>query len=234
LNESLGLVTPGDWVDFFRFVSDKYEGVHVDEYDNRNTLERLFPLFKTIKEKFDVVFQPHHVGCEVGEWTENDTKIPDGVEPYYLRANTGPRYLLGGILSRPFITTKQSARRFAITSIESSNRYSESVLSKPFKFEKAHQVYCVLDGSMNVMVDGRANDVRSGETVFVPAGTAASVTFNDRYVRFWAFSSHDGLETLVSQAGGEYEGKVIPEKARDIDMSAVKDVSKRIGMSFDA
>lgn len=32
----------------------------------------------------------------------------NGVEPYYLRADTGPSYLLGGVLSRPFITTNRA------------------------------------------------------------------------------------------------------------------------------
>ena len=85
-------------------------------------------------------------GADVSERSENDTKLPDGVEPYYLRANTGPRYLMGGVLSRPFITTKQSGGKFAISSIESSSAHPPTVLAQPFSFQKVHQVYGVLDG----------------------------------------------------------------------------------------
>lgn len=98
-NESLGLVTPGKWVDFFRFASEKYHGLLTEEFDSRDTLQHMFPKFQVIQDEYDVIFDPDYPICEVGEWTENDTTIPHGVEPYYLRADTGPRYMLGGVLS---------------------------------------------------------------------------------------------------------------------------------------
>lgn len=173
-------------------------------------------------------FQPQHQGCEASEWTENDTKIPEGVEPYYLRANTGPRYLLGGVLSRPFITTQQCAGKFAI--IESSSKYGETVLSRPFAFLRAHQVYCVLDGSITVTVDGRPNSVCAGETIFIPAGMKISIQFNDRYIRFWSFSSSDGLEALINQGGDPFEGMVIPEQTRDINAVKLFDAAQGINV----
>lgn len=141
-------------------------------------------------------FKPTFQGAEVSEWSAEDSVLFDETATlYYLKANTGPRHLLEAVLSRPFITTEQSKTLtgdFAVTSIESSNRLSNTVLSKPFAFEKTHQVYCVLDGAINVTVDGVVDLVRAGETVFVPTRTAISVEFVDRYVRFWAYSSGDG------------------------------------------
>jgi hypothetical protein len=102
-------------------------------------------------------------------------------EEYYLKANTGPCHLLEAVLRRPFITTKQSKAQtgnFAITSIESSNRLANSVLSKSFASEKIHQVYHMPAGAISVTVHGGANLVRAGETTFVP------IDFVDRYNRF--------------------------------------------------
>lgn len=234
INESIGLVTPGQWVDFFRFVSEQYDGVVTDELDQRHPEDTLGPKLFEIKEKYDVIFQPQHQGCETSDWTDDDTKIPKGAEPYFLRANTGPRYLLGGVLSRPFITTQQCDGKFAITSIESSNKYSgESLLAKPFTFTKVHQVYCVLDGSITLTVDRTLNEVRAGETIFIPAGTKISIHFNDRYVRFWSFSSGDGLEALISQGGGSFEGTVVPDQAREIDASKLSEAARAINLEIE-
>lgn len=226
INETIGLVTPGQWVDFFRFVSEKYDGVVADEHDTRNPRDTFGPKFREIKEKYDVVFQPTFQGADVSDWTAEDSRLPaEPGTPYYLKANTGPCHLLEGVLSRPFITTAQSKAQngnFAITSIESSNRLPNTILSKPFAFQKTHQVYCVLDGAINVTVDGIVHMVRAGETVFVPAGTAIAVQFVDRYVRFWAYSSGDGLEALVAEAGGIFEGTIVPDRCGKVDIKALR------------
>lgn len=95
-----------------------------------------FMLSKTqeIKEKYDVIFQPELQGAEVSEWSDEYSELHEGPGPtkYFLGANTGPRHILEGISSRPFITTKRCDGQFAITSIDSSNRLSDSVLRRPF------------------------------------------------------------------------------------------------------
>ncbi|GES58480.1 RmlC-like cupin [Aspergillus terreus] len=222
-NETIGLVTPGKWIDFFRFVSEPYDGVLADQFDDRSTLAAMMPKFQTIQDDYDVIFHPEHQACEVGEWSEKDTVLPDGVEPYYLRANTGPRYVLGGVLSRPFITTRQSGGKFAITSIESSSIYGPTVLAHPFTFDKVHQIYTVLDGSVEVTVNGDRHTVRVGESVLIPRGTTISVQFTEKYCRFWAFASGDGLETLISTAGTEFGGMVVPDKTEPVDFDVVKE-----------
>jgi mannose-6-phosphate isomerase-like protein (cupin superfamily) len=233
-NESMGLVTPGDWVDFFRFVSEGYEGVLCDEFDSRNTGAVFGPKIKEIKEKYDVVFQPQFQGAGVGDWTQDQCRLPEGQEAYFLKANTGPCYLLEGVLARPFITTRQSAGptgNFAVASIESSNRLENTVLSKPFAFEKVHQVYYVLDGAISLTVNGEAgNLVRAGETAFIPVGTEVAIEFVDRYVRFWSYSSGDGLETLIAEAGGAFEGKMVPDQTRDVDTDKVRKVAEQLNV----
>ncbi|KAF2023905.1 RmlC-like cupin [Setomelanomma holmii] len=237
-NETIGLVTPGQWVDFFRFVSETYEGVIADEFDSRNPGAVFGPKIREIKEKYDVVFQPQFKGAEVSEFTAEDEKIPDGCEAYFLKANTGPAHVLEGIISKPFITTKQSlgpTGNFAITSIESSNRHNSSILSEPFTFEKVHQVYHVLDGAIELTVHGEAgNLVRAGETAFLPAGTAVAIKFVDRYVRFWSYASGDGLETLIKDAGEAFEGTIVPDahQSGKVDAEKVKKAAEKINVKL--
>jgi glyoxylate utilization-related uncharacterized protein len=92
---------------------------------------------------------------------------------------------------------------------------------------KVHQVYHVLDGAINVTLDGSANVIRAGETAFVPAGTAISIEFLDRYNRFWAYSSGDGLESLIADAGGKFEGTLVPDKSRPLDKEALKNAAEK-------
>ncbi|KAK2599719.1 hypothetical protein N8I77_011451 [Diaporthe amygdali] len=236
VNESVGLVTPGHWVDFFRFVTEKYDGVIGDDFDRRNTMQFMFSEIQEIKEKYDVVFQPDIQGAEVSDWSDEDSRLPDTAEPteYFLRANTGPRYLLEGIMARPFITTKQSAGQFAITSVESSNRLKNSILSKPFVFEKVHQVYHVIDGAVIIRAYGQAigDLVRAAETVFIPAGKEVSLDFVDRYVRFWSFASGDGLEPLAAGAGNAFEGSIVPDQVAPFDISRIHQVAENLGIKI--
>lgn len=65
------------------------------------------------------------------------------------------------------------------------------MVSRPFVFEKMHQVYYVLDGAILVGTEDRAlqDFVRSGKTVFIPARMEVSLSFADRFVRFWSFTT---------------------------------------------
>ncbi|KAF4340773.1 cupin domain protein [Fusarium beomiforme] len=162
----------------------------------------LGPTIGEISKNYDVIFRPDFVGAEVGEWTEHDTKIPEGMKAYYLKADTGPRYLLGSILSRPFITIAQNNGQFSITSIESSSILGGNVLKHGLSFKRVHQVYCVLDEMILVTVDGHVGQVEVGEIIFIPSGMYVTVRFQSKYVTFWSYGSGDGLEKLIEEAGG--------------------------------
>ncbi|KIX04882.1 uncharacterized protein Z518_05753 [Rhinocladiella mackenziei CBS 650.93] len=212
INETVGLVTPGQWVDFFRFISEDYNGVFNDEFDHRNPMATLFPKLQEVKEKNNVVFTPNHVPAAVGEWTSDDSKLPSGVETYFLRTNTG------GL--------------FAVSSIESSSKFPASLLQRPFRFSKVHQVSHVLDGPLSIHLGGKSNLVHAGETVFLPAGITMAIEFKDVYVRFWSFASGNGLETLVSQAGREFEGFSVPDRPEEVKDDLAAEAARDIGMEF--
>ncbi|CRK31426.1 hypothetical protein BN1708_005429 [Verticillium longisporum] len=115
-----GLVAPGDWIDFFRFVAESYDGVLVPENDNRNLGALLGQKMATAKDRFDVHFERNYQPPALGDWLETENVLPSPGEPYFLRANTGPRWMLGGVMSRPFLHASQCGGKFAVSSIESS------------------------------------------------------------------------------------------------------------------
>ncbi|KAB8255400.1 RmlC-like cupin [Aspergillus pseudonomiae] len=225
--ELYGLITPGDWVDFFRHVSEPYEGLLVPESDDRDLKSLLIPKVMAAKEKFDVVFQPNYQPPDLGDWTKYDERLPDSSQPFYLRANTGPRWMLGGVMSRPFITTTQSNGVCAISSIESSNQYSPSLLSEYMTFHDVDHCLCIQEGTLIVRLKGLPDVVfREGETVVIPAGQTFALAFGSKYVRVWSFTDGDGIESLVHRLGTPFEGVVLPDRELEWDSAQVGSVAK--------
>ena len=231
MTKAIDLITPGDWVNFFRHVSDKFDGLIFPEWDDRK--QGMFPnLVGNWEEEFDVYAHPDHVGCEVSEWSEKDEILPDGEVPYYLKANMGPRWLLGGVLSRPFMTTKQSGGRSAISTIESSNAYSSSVFQRKLTFA-AHHCLVMFDGELKVYIgDGPASSVRPGEVCFLPAKVAFRLEFASKYVRFWSFASGDGIEALIGEAGERYPGQALPDQEKPWDEQKLKEACQKLDISI--
>ncbi|KAG2416018.1 hypothetical protein HFD88_007210 [Aspergillus terreus] len=232
--ETYGVVTPGDWIDFFRYVAEPYEGLLVPETDNRDLKALLIPKVMAAKGQFDVVFQPDYQPPELGEWTSDDERLPESSQPFFLRANTGPRWMLGGVMSRPFVTTTQSAGVCAISSIESSNEYGASLLSKYMTFQSVDHCLCVLEGTLIVRLKGQSESVfREGETVVIPAGQAFALDFGSKYVRVWSFTDGDGIETLVHRLGTPFEGVVLPDKELEWDSTRVGVVAAELDVTIE-
>lgn len=228
--ETLGLVAPGDWVDFFRYVGETYNGVIVPEDDSRELTSLLIPKVMAAKDRFDVNFVREYQPPEVGEWLDSETVLPpDPLTPYFLRANTGPRHILGGIMSRPFIFASQCSGKFAISSIESSNQYSPTpIADKWLTFQNVHHCFCVQEGILKVRLreqgsDSLWNEIREGQTLLVPAGQAFTLDFGSRYVRTITFTNGSGLEELIKLAGSDCSSVVLPEKAAAYDFTKLQD-----------
>jgi hypothetical protein len=220
--EIFGLIAPGDWVDFFRYVSEPFKGLLVPEFDDRNLGQILMPKIMAAKDRFDVVFQRDYQHPKVSEWKDTENRLPEGSSPYFLRSNMGPRWMAGGVMSRPFITTAQSAGKFAISSIESSSTYGVTIFSQPIKFKDVDHCLCVCEGALVVKLNGKnAETVREGETVVIPAGQSFSLEFASRFVRVISFTSGDGIESLIHKLGAPFKGFVLPDEAPKLDESGL-------------
>ncbi|KIV99588.1 uncharacterized protein PV09_08765 [Verruconis gallopava] len=218
--ELLGLIAPGDWVDFFRYVAEADNSIIVPEFDERDLKGHIIPKVMAAKDRFDVHFVRDYQPPEVSEWRDDENKLPDGQEGYFLRFMTGPRWMAGGWMSRPFVTTKQNGGRFAISSIESSNLYPHPELfSKPLVFEKVDHCFCVQEGCLAVTLGGQQTLVREGETLVIPSGQAFALQAWSKYVRVYSFTSGDGIEAVIHAAGEQQKGYVLPDQSPPLDAS---------------
>ncbi|KAF5012010.1 hypothetical protein FDECE_1916 [Fusarium decemcellulare] len=230
--ETVGLVAPGDWVDFFRYVGEEYSGVLVPENDDRDIRSMLIQKMMAAKDRFDVHFKRDYQPPEVGDWEDSESQLAGPGEPYFLRANTGPRWLLGGVMSRPFILSSQSQGKFSISSIESSSAYGQSPLSRWLTFASIDHCFIVQEGLLKVKIkSGNStswNEVREGQTVVIAAGETFTLEFGSRYVRVWSFANGRGIEEVIQNAGSSATGVVLPEAATEWQESKLLEVCKEL------
>ncbi|KAJ3456063.1 hypothetical protein MRS44_016086 [Fusarium solani] len=234
--ETVGLVAPGDWVDFFRYVGEVYNGVIVPENDDRDIKSMLIQKMMAAKDRFDVHFKRDYQPPEVGDWLDSESQLAGPGEAYFLRANTGPRWLLGGVVSRPFILSSQSSGKFSISSIESSSVYGKSPLSRWLTFASIDHCFIVQEGLLKVKIkSGNSsswNEVREGQTVVIAAGETFTLEFGSRYVRVWSFANGRGIEEVVQNAGSPATGVVLPEAAREWQESKLLEVCKELNVEL--
>jgi hypothetical protein len=79
--ETDGLVAPGDWADFFRYVGDTYNGILVPETDDRDIKSMLMQKMMAAEDGFDVHFKRDHQPPEVGEWLESENQLAGPANP---------------------------------------------------------------------------------------------------------------------------------------------------------
>lgn len=161
--------------------------------------------------------------------TRTDNTLPGALEPYFLRAGSGPRYLLGGIVASPLITTAESGDRFSIGSIEGSSWHEKlaggsSPVSETFTFHDAHHAFQVADGSVTFTLNSGSESatLNVGETIYIPRGTSFSIKIKTRYAKVYAFISGAGIMDLLCKAGKPYHQPVPPEKAQDWDRASLE------------
>jgi quercetin dioxygenase-like cupin family protein len=231
-SEFLGLIVPGGWEEFFRFIGEPYSGPLFPLEDDRNPFEILIPKLKLAAQEFDMVPQPQHPHFDPQPWSADENSLPGGLRPYFLRSGTGPKYLVGGTVCTPLATTKESAGRFCIGSVEGSSHHGSSSLfagGKSIKFDSTHHCVQVADGTMKFTVDGAKGILAVGETLFIPAGMEFSFEFASALAKMYVFANDSGLVELLCKLGREYAAPVLPEKALDWDVRSLSKFAEEFG-----
>ncbi|KEZ45782.1 Cupin domain-containing protein [Scedosporium apiospermum] len=237
--EQFGLISPANWVDFFRYIAEPYEGIIAPAKDPRDLRGLLIPKVIAAKDRFDVHFvqDPNYTPPEVGEWLPEDSELPkEKLTPYYLKANEGPRWMVGGVMSRPFIRAGHVEGRFAISSIESSDVYEKSAFARWFTFPKVDHCFCVLEGLLKIRVksEGGWDTVREGQTVVISAGETFTLAFASKFVRAILFTSGPGIEEVVHTAGAPCDDVILPDEVADWSEDQFKKACDDLGVLVDS
>lgn len=225
-SEMMGLIVPGGWEEFFRFIGEPYSGPMWPMQDERNFFEVLLPKLKMAAEQFDMVPCPQHKAVEPQAWLESDSSLPGKPAPYFLKSGLGSAYELGGMVCRPLITTAESHGKFAIGLVEGSNQYREhSLFTKvegKMSFPDVHHAFYIVDGKVQVTIDGTPTTLHAGELAYVPRGTIFSMDIRSRFAKTYVFCNGGGLIETLRDSGERWTLPTLPETAKDWDASRLQ------------
>lgn len=156
--------------------------------------------------------------------------------PYYLRASTGPSYILGNQSLSPMITNSQAHEgAFSILLISGigSSFPSYSAASSPF----SSTPICLPTSFLARAVEGKITFTLEGsnpetltakEGIFVPSGVKFTYEIESAYARMYMFAGKgEGLEKVFEGAGRLVEGEkreVVGEKVEKVDEEKVAKV----------
>ncbi|KAF5710399.1 putative dioxygenase [Fusarium globosum] len=232
--ESFNLVAPGDWVDFFRFSGLEFDGLVLPENSQRDE-EKLMAMMVAAKDKFDVHYAHDFKPAELSDWLDTENKLGEPLQPYFLRSNTGPRWMAAGVLSHPFILASQNGERFAISSIESSSAYKASIFKSYIKFATVDHCLFVVEGKLKVELEGSSgeNVLHDGETVVISADQGFKLDFASPFVKIFSVANGRGIETLIQDAGKPFDGLVLPDAVEVLDSEKLARVAKEINATIE-
>ena len=216
-SEMIGLIIPGGWEEFFRFIGEPYSGPMWPMQDDRNFFEVLLPKLKQAAEKFDMVPCPQQKSFDPQPWLESDNKLPGTLAPYFLKRGSGPAYVLGGLVCRPLITTAESNGKFAIGLVEGSCQHQGSDIFTNSRgllnFSAVHHAFYVVDGKVRIVADGGPTILCAGELAYLPKGTDISFQIMSRFARMYVFCNGGGLVETLQKLGEPWSLPTIPEEA---------------------
>ncbi|CAK4033487.1 Hypothetical predicted protein [Lecanosticta acicola] len=235
-SEMVGLIVPGGWEEFFRFIGEPYDGPLWPVDDQRNLFEVLIPKLKAAAEQFDMVPMPQYKQFGPQPWQGDESRLPGSLEPYFLKSGTGPAYVAGGTVCRPLITTAESSGKFVIGSIEGSSHHHDNGVfaqGRRVRFQGTHHAFQVVEGAIEFSIGpSQPAILHGGELIYVPSETELSIRTRSRYAKMYAFSSGKGLVELLNRIGNAYDQPIPPEKAVDVSLDTLKAVQGEIGFEL--
>lgn len=148
--------------------------------------------------------------------------LPDGVAPYFLRSDTGIKYLMNGQSNTPLCRNPNSGGNFSIGVITGNGpkskypsfvRSKEAFQSGPFVngkmvcFSATHTLFRVIEGYFDFEVqesDGSVHKetISANESIMVSAGNAFRYSVSSAYGRMYSFAGKgSGLEEVFVELG---------------------------------
>ncbi|GAB7350202.1 hypothetical protein MBLNU459_g0862t1 [Dothideomycetes sp. NU459] len=222
--EFVGLIIPGGWEEFFRFIGEPYSGSLFPTKDHRNPMEVLIPKLVQAAEKFDMIPKRDHKGGNPVLCSETDSQLPDSRKAFFLKADKGPRWAAGGLLVKPLARPTQTDGKFAIARIEGTNQVDSSALPE-LTFASSHHAFVIDQGSFSFKINGEQSTAATGETVFVPAGVSFSIAATSRHAAAFVFTNSGGIVEVLIGAGKPYSSPIIAEDF-PVDVADLKSLEK--------
>jgi hypothetical protein len=233
--EFIGLIIPGGWEEFFRFIGEPYVGPLFPTNDKRNPFEVLIPKLIAATEKFDMIPVRDKASFDPQPWTGNENKLPGVCENggYFLKDGAGEKFQIGGTVVRPMASRKETNGRFSIYDIQGSSFHAGKGLTKALEFKDVHHAIHTMEGVVKLVIDGSEVKTSVFETTFVPAGAKWSFEAESPYARAYVFANGGGIGEVLSKLGSKYESVAVPQVGETAvwEESKLKELEKELNFT---
>ena len=160
-----GIVAPGGWEGFFEMAGEEWARDGLPELDHPYDFSKMGPAMG----KFDV----HPVEQNFAATTngdETDRALPTGTASYILQSGYGDRYRFGRHHATALLTGKQSDGALDMFIIQAPKDAEMPTLAH----DKTHITLFVMDGDVQVTLDGKVHELSTGDLANIPAHTPYS------------------------------------------------------------
>ena len=182
--------------------------------------------------------------------------LPTETAAYFLRSDTGPKYLLNGQSNTPLCRSSNSDGNFSVSVIAGNgpiDRYPTFIHSRPafesgpfkggrkIKFENTNMLFRVIEGRVAFeLIEPESGEVHAetitcGESIMVRAGHAFRYSVESAYARMYSFAGRgSGLEEVFIEAGRLAAPKeMVGEREVDeVDEEKLSAAIKAIGADY--
>ncbi|KAF4636306.1 hypothetical protein G7Y89_g1790 [Cudoniella acicularis] len=206
--EFIGLIIPGGWEEFFRFIGEPYAGPLFPTNDKRNPFEVLIPKLMAATEKFDMIPVKEKEQFDPQPWDGSESALPGKCEigGYYLKAGKGEKWVVGGTVVRALARREETRGKFSIYEVEASAVHAGKGLVKALRFQETHHA-------------GFGGCWR---------GTKWSFGAKSAYARAYVFANGGGLGEVLTKVGVKYEEVVVPNEVGNWGESKVQTLAEEL------
>lgn len=159
-----GVVAPGGWERFFREAGEEWSQPGLPAANHPFDFARLGGSMA----KYRVMRAAEATFAEVSNGDETDRMLPERPSSYVLQAGNGLRSILNGHLSTALLTRRISDSRLDMRTIEGGR----GARMPAVRHEATHLMIYVVEGVLQLTLDGTSHVLTAGDCANVPAGVS--------------------------------------------------------------
>ena len=139
--------------------------------------------------------------------------LPDEKSPYFLASGEGDRYLFGTQLATVIAPARSSGNVFELVVLEGAKEDSFPL----HRHKHTHEAIFLLDGKLELTLDGRIYLLAEGDYASIPAQSAHSYRMRSHRTRMLSFTTGSEVGRLYSIIGAPTDLFGHPEQADGVD-----------------
>ena len=157
--------------------------------------------------------------------------LPGAKEPYCLKAGEGERRLVGGLLTTAIARSQDTGGLLDLVIVAGGKGAS----FPSHRHMTWHEALMVLEGHVDLSIDGAVHRLGAGDFASLPPGTAHGFTMRGHQTRMLTWTVGGSSSALYSHLGEPYPGYVCPPASgREIAADALRAASGQFDLLVDA